>query len=115
MAQLPDASSTTSLELGEPSLADAVAGIAADATIPSSRKNAWLTAMRSIVWAIGRPLQSLPCRLTALRHPVNRLNAAALGWADKTVANHKANLKAAIHHYMKVQKVPPRGAPLTAQ
>ena len=105
---------TVSHVLGEPSLADAMAAIAADASVPQARKQYWQTSMRSLATAIGRPPESLPCRLTALRHPVNRLNAAAIGWSDKTLANHKSNLKAAIHHYIKQENVPVRGASLNA-
>ncbi len=98
--------------IGEPSLADAMAAIANDPTIPTPKRRHWLTSMRSIAAAIGRPPESLPCRLTALRHPVNRLNAAALGWEQKTLSNHKANFRAAINHFMKVKNVPSRGVPL---
>ena len=98
--------------LGEPSLADAMAAIAADATIPVSKRRHWLTSMRGIAGAIGRPPESLPCRMTALRHHLNRLNAAALNWEQKTLSSHKSNLKAAINHFMRVEGVPRRGAPL---
>lgn len=94
--------------LGEPSLADAMAAIAADATIPVSKRRHWLTSMRGIARAIGRPPQSLPCRMTALRHHLNRLNAAALNWEQKTLSSHKSNLKAAINHFMRVEGVPRR-------
>ena len=99
--------------LGEPSLADAMAAIAADTNIPTLKRRHWLTSMRRIADGMGRPPGSLPCRMTALRHHVNRLNAAALGWELKTLSSHKSNLKAAINHYMKMAHVPSRGAPLS--
>ena len=101
--------------LGEPSLADAIAAIAADSTLPVAKKAHWLTSMRSIAFAIGRPPQSLPCRMGALRHHVNRINAAAQNWEPKTLANHKSNLKAAINYYMKAAHIPGRGIPLSPE
>ncbi len=99
---------------GEPSLADAIAAIRADTSIPAVKRRHWLTSMTVLAKAIGRPLQSIPCRMTALRHHIGRLNAAALGWEPKTFSNHKSNMKAAINHFMNVQNLPKRGAPLSA-
>jgi hypothetical protein len=101
--------------LDEPSLADAMAGIAADKSIPDSRCRHWLTSMRSLATGIGRPPESLPCRLIALRHHINQINPAQWNWEAKTFSNHKANLKAAINHFMEAQNVPRRGAPLAAE
>jgi integrase len=102
-----------SVLLGEASLAEAIAMIKLDTSIPASKRKHWLTSLTVIARAIGRPPESLPCRLTALRHHIERLNAAALGWEPKTLANHKSNVKAAINHIMKVKKLPARGAPLS--
>lgn len=99
--------------LPEASLADAMTALSEDRTVPRQKRQAWLTALRSLSWAIGRPPQSLPCRLTALRHPIGRLNAAALGWSEKTLSNHKSNATAALRHFMGVANVPSRGVPLS--
>jgi integrase len=97
----------------EPTLADAIAAIGADMTLPELKRRHWLTSLRGIAEAIGRASESLPCRLTSLRHHVGRINAAAVGWTPKTLANHKSNARAAINYFMKVQGVPRRGARLT--
>ncbi|MEP7172323.1 MAG: site-specific integrase [Aestuariivirga sp.] len=100
--------------LGEPSLADAMVAISTDINVPDTTRRHWLTSMRGIATAIGRPPKSIPCRMTSLRHHVGRLNAPALGWEQKTLANHKSNVKAAINHFMKVKNIPTRGAPLSS-
>lgn len=97
----------------EPTFADAIAAIAADMNLSEMNRRHWLTSLRRIAKAIGRAPESLPCRLTSLRHHVGRLNAAAMGWSMKTFANHKSNVRAAVNYYMKAQGVPRRGAPLT--
>ena len=100
--------------LGEPSLADAIAAIRSDASISDVKRRHRLTSMTVLAKAIGRPPESIPCRMSSLRHHIGRLNAATLGWEQKTLANHKSNVKAAINHFMKVKNIPTRGAPLSA-
>jgi hypothetical protein len=99
--------------LGEPSLGDAIVAIKADRSIPEGKRRHWLTSMTVIAKAIGRPPESIPCRMTSLRHHIGRLNAAAQGWEPKTFSNHKSNVRAAINYFMKVKNVPTRGVPLS--
>ena len=100
--------------LGEFSLADAILAIRSDLSILESKRRHWITSMTVIASAIERPPESIPCRMTSLRHHIERLNAAALGWEQKTLSNHKSNVKGAINHVMKVKNLPTRGAPLAA-
>jgi integrase len=100
--------------LGEFSLADVIAAVKADTTLSDRKRRHWLTSLTVIAKAIGRPPESIPCRMTSLRHHVERLNAAALGWEQKTLANHKSSVKAAINYVMKVKNLPMRGALLSA-
>jgi hypothetical protein len=85
-------------ELLEPSLADAISLIKNDTSLGPAKKTQWLCSIRRIARCIDRPLEMLPARIMALRHPVGRLNAARLGISQKTLANHKSNLKAALNH-----------------
>jgi integrase len=101
------------IALGEPSLADAMAAIAADAGLSAQTRLHWLTSLRRIAEGIGRPPESLPARITALRHPISRLSAARMGISAKTLANHKSNARAALQHFLKVADVPRRGATLS--
>jgi integrase len=112
MDDLTSLQGTGALQLGEPSLADAMAAVAGDTSLPESRRRHWQTSMKRIAEGIGRPPQSLPARLTALRHPIDRLNPVLMGIAPKSLANHKSNVRAAIVHFMRIATVPSRGAPL---
>ena len=95
--------------LGERSLADAMAAIGADPSLLESKRRHWKTSMKRIAEGIGRPPQSLPARLTALRHHIGRLNPVLMRIEPKSLANHKSNLTAAINHFMKISAAPRRG------
>ena len=69
--------------------------------------------MKRIAEGIGRPPESLPARLTALRHHVERLNPVLMGIEPKSLDNHRSNVRAAIGYFMKVSGVPSRGARLS--
>lgn len=100
-------------ELHEPSLADAIRLISADTKLDHSKRTHWLCSIRKIAAWLDRPLEMLPARITALRHPVGRLNVARLNASPKTFANHKANLKAALNHLSNHGVTLARGAPLS--
>jgi hypothetical protein len=101
--------------LVEPSLADALAAIeSGEALSPDTRRH-WACSLRRIAEALDRPLALLPARWTALRIPVSRLHHAPLQLTAKTLANHKANLKAALRWYAGEAHVPVRGASLTPE
>lgn len=85
-------------DLMEPSLADALVLIKNDPALTASHKTQWSCSIRKIGSWIDRPLETLPARLTALRQAVERLNAARLGTSQKTLSNHKSNLKASLNH-----------------
>jgi hypothetical protein len=88
--------SISSLPLLETSLADAIPLIEAADALPPSTRTQWVCSLRQIAKALDRPLALVPARWTALRLPVSRLHHAPLGVTAKTLANHKANLKAAL-------------------
>ena len=64
--------------------------------------------------ALDRPLELAPARWTALRIPVSRLHHHPLGITPKTLANHKANVKAALRWFTGETGGPARGAPVSA-
>jgi integrase len=98
--------------IGEPSFADAIAWIGADADLDKSTRIHWATSLRRMADFLGRPPECIPARLTSVRQPINRLNAASLGVAPKTFANHKSNVRAALTHLRNKGLTPPRGTPL---
>jgi hypothetical protein len=97
----------------EPSVADLLAAIevAPDLTVLQPRHRA--CSLRVIAKALGRPPVILPARWTALRQPVSRLHHGQLRITAKTLANHKANVRAALSWFAKEENLPSRGAPLS--
>jgi integrase len=100
------------VSLVEPSLEDALAAIKAAPLLSDSTQQQWLCSIRQIAKALDRPPSVLPARWTALRIPVDRLHHAQLDITAKTLANHKANLKAALRWMQDKTGGPVRGAPL---
>src|ERR687897_270657 len=98
--------------LVEPSLEDALDAINRAPLLPEATRQQWLCSVRQIARALDRPLAVLPARWTALRIPVDRLHHAQLEISAKTLANHKANLKAALRWMQGETGGPVRGAPL---
>ena len=101
--------------LMEPSLADALVLIENDPSLPKSQKTQWTCSIRRIAAWIERPLEALPARMTSLRHPVGRLNAARVGVSAKTLSNHKSNVKAALNHLSEQGLTEARGTPLAPE
>src|ERR671938_113664 len=80
----------------ERSLTDVIAAVEVAEDVTAETRKQWLCSIRQIAKALDRPLELLPARWTALRIPVSRLHYVPLGLSAKTLANHKANLKAAL-------------------
>ena len=74
----------------------------------------WLCSLRQIGKALDRPLELVPARWTAVRIPVGRLHHHPLGITAKTLANHRANVKAALRWFTGETGGPARGAPVSA-
>jgi integrase len=99
----------------EPSFADAIAAIEQSSELPPSRRTHWVCSLRQIAKALGRPPESIAARWGAVALKVNQLHHANSGVEWKTLANHKANAKAALHWFRKDNELPARGAPLTEE
>jgi integrase len=82
-------------------------------TLTASNRRHWTCSVRGIAKALDRPLNTLPGRWTALRQAVDKLHHAPLGLTAKTLANHKANLRAALRWLSGTTGLPSRGVPLT--
>jgi integrase len=96
----------------EPSFADAMAAIEKAEELSPSKRTQWCCSLRGIAKALDRPLQSVAARWGAVALQVNQLHHANSGVTWKTLANHKANAKAALFWYRNEQGLPLRGAPL---
>ena len=94
------------LALIEPSMADATAAIEAAEDLPEDKRRHWACSLRVIAKALGKPLELVPARWTAVRLPLSRLHHAQMGVTAKTLANHKANVRAALNWFAKEAERP---------
>src|SRR5260370_27405038 len=97
----------------EASLADFLAVIERGASLSKSKREAWCWSIRRGAKFLERDPAQLPARLLALRFGITRLHHAQLGVSRKTLQNHIANLKSAVHHFASSERLTGRGIPLT--
>ena len=102
-------------EGSELTLVDVMQLVEADPALEPLRKRHWLSSLRRVSAGIGRPPSSIVARLTSLRHPMRRLNAARMGIEEKSLANHRSNVRAAVLHVLGITDAPRRGMPLLAE
>jgi integrase len=96
----------------EPSFADAIAAIEKAKELPASKRTHWCCSLRMIAKAMGRPPESIAARWGAVALKVNLLHHVNSGVEWKTLANHKANAKAAIFWFRGEQGLLRRARPL---
>ena len=97
----------------EPSFADAIAAIEAASDLSEQQRRHWVCSLRQIAKWLDRPVQTIPARWTSIRFAVEQLHHARVGVTAKTVANHRANVRAALRWFGKEHDVPARGVQLT--
>jgi hypothetical protein len=113
-ALLPHRQVAVPVKLIDATLADVLAAIERDASLPEPKREAWCCSIRRIANFLEREPAQLPARLLALRFGVARLHHVQLGVSRKTLQNHLANLKAAIRQFASVERMSGRGVPLNA-
>src|SRR5262245_11064191 len=96
----------------ESSFADAIAAIEQAAELPEQIRRHWTCSLRQIAKWLDRPAEVIPARWTSVRIAVSQLHHARVAVTAKTVANHKANLRAALRWFGN-EGVPVRGVPLS--
>jgi len=96
----------------EPTLADALAAIERDTSLPKPKRDGWCCSIRRVAAYLERDPNQLPARLAALRYGIARLHHAQLGIGRKTLQNHVANLKAAVRHFIGLKRLSGRGIPV---
>jgi hypothetical protein len=99
----------------ERSFADAAKAIEGAVDLPAQTRTQWLCSLRQIAKAFDKPMEVIPARWTAARFPIDRLHHAVVGLNPKTLANHKANARAALRWSGKEEDVPSRGLPLDGE
>src|ERR1700730_6417062 len=95
----------------ESSFVDAIAAIEQAKELPASKRTHWCCSLRIIAKALDRPGESIAARWGAVALQINQLHHANCGVEWKTLANHKANARAALFGFRNEQGLP-RGAPL---
>jgi integrase len=103
----------TTKPLIELSLAELLRAIEASPEVTVTRRRHWTCSLRITATALGKPPELLPARWTALRQPIARLHHVQMGVTAKTLANHKANVRAALRWFADEEDLPSRGAPLS--
>ena len=80
--------------------------------LPASKKTHWSCSLRQICVYLNRPADIVKARWSGIKNAVYELHAARLGANPKTLANHKANVRAALLWFAKEEGLPKSGAPL---
>jgi hypothetical protein len=101
------------LESLEPAFADAVAAISATHDLPEHKRRHWCTSLAAIARAFDQPMAVIPARYSGVRARMEALHAVQLGWASKTLANHKSNAKAALIWFANAKDLPRHGVTLS--
>lgn len=97
----------------EPTFADAMEAIVASPDLPEQTRRHWRSSLSGIAKAFDQPPELIPARYSAVRARLAALHHVPMNWTAKTLANHKANAKAALLWFAKEKDVLPNGVPLS--
>jgi integrase len=97
----------------EPSFLDLIAAVERAADLSEQRRRHWICSLRQIAKWLDRPPAVISARLSAVRISVSHLHHARLGVTAKTLANHKANISAALRWFDKGHTVMQHGVSLS--
>ena len=103
------------IALLEPSFVDLVGAIEQAAELTQQRRRHWVCSLRQIAKGLDRPPAVIPARWSSVRIMVSQLHHARVGVTAKTLANHKANVRAALRWFVKEHDVPQHGLRLSAE
>src|SRR5262249_1200501 len=101
------------IQLLEPSFLDAITSIESAGDLSERQRRHWVCSLRQVAKWLDRPSATIPARLISIRIMLAHLHHARVGVTAKTVANHRANVRAALRWYGKEHDVPQRGVPLS--
>jgi integrase len=106
---------TLPIALSEPSFLDLVEAIEQATELSDQRRRHWICSLRQIAKCLDRPAEVIPARWHSVRISVAQLHHARIGVTAKTLANHKANVRAALRWFGKEHNVPQRGVRLSTE
>lgn len=105
----------TQPRLMEASFHDLIHAIESDSEFKPQTRTHWCCSLRQIGQALDRPLELIPARWVAVWPQIKFLHHARVGSTSKTLANHKANVRAALLWFAKEAGVPKVGVPLSEE
>jgi len=108
----PPTSATTILE---PSIVDLIEAIEQAPDLSEQSRRHWVCSLRKIAKYLDRPPAATPARWPSIRFPIAQVHHARVGVTAKTLANHKANVRAALRWFGKEHDVPHYGVWLSAE
>jgi hypothetical protein len=97
----------------EPTFADLMAAIADATDLSESTRRHWRSSVAGIAKAFDQPPELIPARFSAVRARMAALHHVPMDWTAKTLANHKANAKAALIWFAKEKEVLQHGMALS--
>jgi integrase len=108
---IPEGAPNTTLL--EPSFSDLVSAIEQAKHLSEQTRRHWACSLRQIAKWLNRPPAVIPARWQAVWISMAQLHHARVGVTSKTLANHKSNVRAAMHWFTKASDVPKRGVRLS--
>src|SRR5258708_10021101 len=81
--------------------------------VSAQTRRHWCSSLTGIAKAFDQSVELIPARYSAIRARMAALHHVPLDWVPKTLANHKANTKAALMWFAKEKDVIPHGVPLS--
>jgi hypothetical protein len=97
----------------EPTFADVMAAIALAIDLSEPIRRHWRSSLAGIAKAFDQPPELIPARFSAVRARMAALHHVPMDWTAKTLANHKANTKAALIWFAKEKEVLQHGVALS--
>jgi integrase len=97
----------------EQTFADLMAAIADATDLSESIRRHWLSSVAAIARAFDQPPELIPARYSAVRARMAALHHVPMDWTAKTLANHKANTKAALIRFAREKEVLQHGVALS--
>jgi integrase len=106
---------TPTTTLLEPSFLDLVGAVEQATELSDQRRRHWVCSLRQIAKWLDRPAAVIPARWHSVRISVAQLHHARVGVTAKTLANHRANVRATLRWFGREHDVPQQGARLSAE
>jgi integrase len=106
---------TPTTALLEPSFLDLIAAIEQAPELSQQRRRHWVCSLWQTAKGLDRPAAVIPARWHSVRISVAQLHHARVGVTAKTLANHRANVRAALRWFGKEHDVPQEGVRLSTE